>query len=109
MRYLVTNIVWLGHPGPSRKIVEVDCPDEIPAHLGDGRVLSCQWEPLLDVDPITRRELLQQAIAKAGSSTTKLAEILVRDPRQVRRMVAGDAHISDAVLIKCQEVINNGS
>lgn len=99
---------YLKRSRPGRVIVEVDCSDEIPAALErehEAKVLSCQWEPLPDVDPITRRELLQQGIAKAGSST-KLASILVREPRHIRRMLSGDAHIADTVLMKCQEIIN---
>lgn len=38
---------------------------------------------------MTDAELLADAIAKSGLSSTQFARILVRDPRQVRRWLAG--------------------
>lgn len=43
--------------------------------------------------------LLEQRIRESGLSTTRFArEVLVRDPRAVRRMLAGDEKVPSVVL-----------
>jgi hypothetical protein len=55
-------------------------------------------------DPLTRAEqiaLLRQAIQSSGLSASAYArDVLTRDPRTVRRWLAGDSPIPRAVLDK---------